>query len=122
MRWKRSGIGLAGQIMVKNVSGHTCRLGHKPWVVPLGIDGDQLPVEAIITLELRLRPVILDPGGRAAAPIGWAGWCGDAASGVVRVNWGSGSALVEVEGPRQPDCPDSGQPTNLWSSWFDALE
>jgi uncharacterized protein DUF4232 len=121
VRWERAGVGLEGQIIVENVSGRTCRLSHKPWVIPLGTDGRELPVEAIITADARLRPVILAPGGRAAAPVGWAGWCGDAASGVVRVNWGSGSAVVEVEGPRQPDCPDPGQPTNLSSSWFDAL-
>jgi hypothetical protein len=122
VRWKRAGVGLEGQIVVENVSDHPCRLGHKPWLVPLGTGGEQLPVEVIITAELRLPPVILAPGGRAAAPVGWAGWCGDAASRVVRVHWGSGSALVEVEGPRQPDCPNSGQPTNLSSSWFDALD
>jgi hypothetical protein len=121
VRWERAGVGLAGQLIVENVSGRTCRLSHKPWVVPLGMAGEQLPVEAIITADARLRPVILAPGERAAAPVGWAGWCGDAASGVVRVNWVSGSAVVEVEGPRQPDCPDPGQPTNLSSSWFDAL-
>lgn len=122
VRWERAGVGLAGQILVENVSGRTCRLSHKPWVIPLGTDGRELPVEAIITAELRLDPVILGPGGRAAAPVGWAGWCGDAASGVVRVNWFSGSAVVEVEGPRRPDCPDLGQPTNLSSSWFDSLD
>jgi len=108
--------------MVENLSGHTCRLSHKPWVMPLGTDGRELPVEALTTMELRIQPVILAPGARAAAPVGWAGWCGDPASGVVRVNWFSGSAVVEVEGPRQPDCPDAGQPTNLSSSWFDALD
>jgi len=122
VQWERSGIGLAGQIIVENLSGRTCRLSHKPWVIPLGTDSRELPVEALITAEFRLPPVILAPGGRAAAPVGWAGWCGDAASGVVRVNWVSGSAVVEVEGPRQPDCPDSGQPTNLSSSWFDVLD
>ena len=122
VRWERAGVGLEGQIIVENVGGRTCRLSEKPGVVPLGADGRELTVEVLITMELRDGPVILAPGGRAAAPVGWAGWCGDPASGVVRVNWFSGSAVVEVEGPRQPDCPDSGQPTNLWSSWFDALD
>jgi hypothetical protein len=87
-----------------------------------GADGRELAVEVFVTADARLRPVILAPGGRAAAPVGWAGWCGEAASGVVRVDWSSGSAVVEVAGPRQPDCPDPGQPTNLWSSWFDTLD
>ena len=116
VRWERAGVGLVGQILVENIGGRTCRLSDKPWVVPLGADGKQLPVEA------RDQPVIVAPGERAAAPVEWAGWCGDPASGVARVNWFSGSAVVEVEGPRQPDCPDPGQPTNLSSSWFDALD
>jgi hypothetical protein len=122
VRWERAGAGLAGQILVENISGHACRLSHKPWVIPLGTDGRELPVEALITMELRLDPMILDPGRRAAAPVGWAGWCGDAASGLVAVKWVSGSAVVEVEGPRQPDCPGPGQPTNLSSSWFEVLD
>jgi hypothetical protein len=108
VRWERAGVGLEGQIIVENVSGRTCRLSHKPWVVPLGMAGEQLPVGAIITADARLRPVILAPGGRAAAPVGWAGWCGDAASGVVRVNWVSGSAVVEVEGPANRTAPTLG--------------
>jgi hypothetical protein len=122
VRWEHAEVGLAGQIIVENISGHPCRLSHKPWLIPLGTDGRELPVEVVITADLRLRPVILDPAGRVAAPVGWAGWCGDAASGVVRVNWVSGSALVEVEGPRQPDCPDPGRPSNLSSSWFETLD
>jgi Protein of unknown function (DUF4232) len=119
--WERSGVGLVGQIIVENVGGRTCRLSHKPSVTPLGADGRELPVEKIITMETRLRPAILEPGNRAAAPVEWAGWCGDPASGVVRVDWFDGSAMVGVEGPPQPDCPDAGQPTNLSSSWFDPL-
>jgi hypothetical protein len=122
VRWERSGTSLVGQIIVENVSGHSCRLSHEPWLVPLRLDGSRLPVEVVITADFRTRPVILARGRRAAAPVGWAGWCGDPASGVVRVEWGSGSAEVEVDGPRQPDCPDSGHPTNISSSWFEFLE
>jgi hypothetical protein len=62
VRWERARVGLAGQIVVENVSGRTCRLSHKPSVMPMGMDGDQLPVEVLITMELRIPPVILDPG------------------------------------------------------------
>jgi hypothetical protein len=51
VRWERAGVGLEGQIMVENVSGRTCRLSHQPEVVPLGTDGRELPVEAIITAD-----------------------------------------------------------------------
>jgi Protein of unknown function (DUF4232) len=112
---------MAGQIVVENVSDRACRLIDKPAVIPLGTDGRELPVETVITVEARLQPVILQPGGRAAAPVEWAGWCGDAVSGAVRVSWFSGSAVVEVEGPHQPDCLEAGQPTNLSTSWFEPL-
>jgi hypothetical protein len=70
VRWERAGVGLAGQILVENVGGRTCRLSEKPWVVPLGADGRELPVEVFLTADARLRPVILAPGERAAAPSG----------------------------------------------------
>jgi hypothetical protein len=70
VRWERAGIGLAGQILVENIGGRTGRLSEKPWVVPLGADGKQLPVEALTTMEARDQPVILAPGGRAAARSG----------------------------------------------------
>jgi hypothetical protein len=35
-RWERAGVGLAGQILVENVGGRTCRLSDQPSVVPLG--------------------------------------------------------------------------------------
>jgi hypothetical protein len=39
----------------------------------LGTDGRELPVEVFLTADARLDPVILAPGGRAAALVGWAG-------------------------------------------------
>jgi hypothetical protein len=35
-RWERAGVGLAGQILVENVGGRTCRLSDQPSVVPWG--------------------------------------------------------------------------------------
>jgi Protein of unknown function (DUF4232) len=68
VRWTRVAVGLEGQVVVENISGDPCRLSHKPWVVPLGTDGRELPVEVVVTADMRLRPVILDSGRRAAAP------------------------------------------------------
>lgn len=78
VRWERAGVGLEGQIIVGNVSGRTCRLSHKPWVVPLGMAGEQLPVEASITADARPRPGILAPGG------GWLHPSGGPAGAVMR--------------------------------------
>src|SRR6266699_2838150 len=75
-RFRTRGRGItsrrAGPMIWENVSGRTCRLSHKPWVVPLGADGRELPVVALTTMEFRIGPVILAPVARAAAPVGWA--------------------------------------------------
>jgi Protein of unknown function (DUF4232) len=118
VRWSRDGTGLRGQVVATNVGDRACRLANKPTVTPLRPDGSSLPVTTVITLEW-VSPgyVILHPGQRAAAPLRWASWCGQQASGRARVEWGEGSAIAGVTGPAQPDC-DSGRGGNITSSWF----
>lgn len=123
LRWERSGDGLAGEVVAENVGGRTCQLGGKPTVRPLGRNGEALPAEHLISLELRIpSAVVLRPGGRAAAPVSWAGWCGDPASGRVVIGWDGGSVVVDAQGPSQPRCPDEGAATNLSSSWFNLVD
>jgi Domain of unknown function (DUF4232) len=122
VHWARDGAGLRGQVVAENVGGRACRLAGKPAVTPLAADGTPLPAQTVITLEW-LSPgyVILEPGQRAAARLGWGNWCGPQATGRARVDWGSGEAVAEVHGPAQPDC-SPGQPDNLVSSWFQLIE
>lgn len=118
VRWERDGAGLRGQVIAENVGGRVCRLPGKPHVTPLGADGTPLPVQTVITMELR-HPgyVILGPGQRAAAPVRWGCWSGQSASGRALVSWGGPAATAHVEGPLQPECA-AGSPENLSSSWF----
>jgi len=116
--WEQDGGGLRGQVVAENVGGRACRLAGKPGVTPLAADGTPLPAQTVSTLEWRSPGyVILEPGQRAAARLGWGSWCGQQAGGRARVDWGSGEAVAEVHGPSQPDC-SPGQPGNLTSSWF----
>jgi hypothetical protein len=119
VRWTRAvGGGLRGEVVAENVSGRACRLGNKPALRPLGLDGQPLGVDQAITLELRLPPfVILQPGRRASASISWSGWSGRPASGRIIVFWEGGSAAVDAEGPVQPGPPERGA-GGLSSSWF----
>ena len=110
--------GLRGEVVAANVSGRTCRLGNKPGLRPIGVDGQPLDVRQYVTLELRVPPfVVLRPGQRASAPIHWSGWHGRPASGRIIVSWEGGSATVDAEGPAQPGVPTHGR-GNLISSWF----
>lgn len=119
--WEREGAGLRGQVIAENVSGLACRLAGKPQVRPLQPDGTPLPAETVISLEMRTPGyVILSPGERAAAPVSWASWCGQRASGRAQVSWDGGSAVAEVRGPAQPECVQ-GRSGNLTSSWFGLL-
>lgn len=121
LRWERSGDALAGEVVAENITGRACRMEGKPALTPLGLDGQPLPTQHIISLELRVPSyVVLQPGQRAAARVRWGGWCGEPCSGRVRVRWEGGSAVVDVQGPRQPACPEEGG-GNLTSSWFELL-
>jgi hypothetical protein len=121
VRWERHGTGLRGQVIAQNAGSRACRLAGKPGVAPLGLDGMPLPAETIITLEM-IHPgyVILQPGQRAAAPVGWSNWCGQQASARARVSWQGGEAVADVHGPVQPGCCQ-GRPGNLSSSWFSLI-
>ena len=120
VRWERDGAGLRGQVIAENTGSRACRLPGKPGVTPLGLDGEPLPVETVITLEW-LSPgyVTLEPGQRAAAPVAWDSWDGLAASSRAQVTWAGGAATAAVEGPAQPDA--TGAPRNIASSWFRLL-
>lgn len=125
LQWERTTDGgLTGQLIAENVSPHPRVISGKPAIRPIGVDGVPLTVQMMITLELRIPPyALLAPGGRAAAPVRWAGWDGPPASDQVLVEWRGGSRLVTATGPTQPDPPVPGiaTPTNITSSWFTTL-
>jgi hypothetical protein len=122
--WEAEGTGLRGQVIAENVSGRRCRLPGKPGVVPVGLDGEPLPVRTTITLEGRSPGyAVLEAGGRAAAPVRWDSWCGEAAGDQALVTWSGHESVTgraTVTGPRQPSC--QGRSGAIWAGWFDALE
>jgi hypothetical protein len=119
LEWESDGAKLRGHVVVENVSARTCRLPGKPAIVPVGQDGNPLPVMTLITLEL-MGPGYVDisPGQRAAASAGWGSWCGQPAARRALIQWDGGEeAPAEVRGPAQPGCDPEGS-HNLTSSWF----
>jgi len=117
LTWGSVNGNLEGTLEAVNVSAHPVRLTGKPGLKPLGADGEPLDTTGVVSLELKLPGyVVLQPGDKAAAPVGWAGWDGPAASGVVLVSWDGARTEVQASGPAQP--PSQGPATNLWSSWF----
>jgi hypothetical protein len=122
VNWQRDGTGLRGHVIAENVSDHTCQLANKPTVTPLQADGSPLPVDTIITLEMRTPGYVnLEPGQRAAALVLWASWCGQQASNQALVKWPGGSAIARVDGPTQPACGPS-RAYNITSSWFNPIK
>ncbi|HEX8079659.1 MAG TPA: DUF4232 domain-containing protein [Jatrophihabitans sp.] len=118
LNWQDEDGALKGALQARNVSEHRVRLSGKPHLIPLDADGNPLEAESIMTLELRLPGYAeLGPGESATSQVGWAGWDGPAAGGIVRIEWSGGQADVPAAGPRQPS--ETGPATNLWSSWFD---
>ena len=117
--WEHDGRGaLAGKVIAENVSGRACRLANKPHVTPLRPDGTPLPVETIVTLEMKMPPyVVLEPGQRAASRVDWGPWCGEQASDRARVDWLGGSTVATVHGPTQPERSPA-KSNYLISSWF----
>lgn len=118
LTWTAEDGALKGVLKARNVSEHRVRLSGKPQLTPLDTDGNPLETVSIMTLELKLPGYVeLDPGESAASEVGWGGWDGPAAGGIVRVEWPGGQADVQAAGPRQPSA--TGSATNLWSSWFE---
>lgn len=124
LEWEMDGYGaLGGRIVLRNTGHRVCRVGGKPVATPLDAHGHPLPVQSVQTMELRMPTwVVLRPGARAAAGVSWNGWCGDAASGRVRVRWEHGDATVAVSGPAQPRCHGEGHAENLSSTWFRVID
>jgi hypothetical protein len=122
VHWQHDGTGLRGQVIAQNVSDRACQLANKPTVTPLQADGSPLPVDTIITLEMKIPGYVnLQPGQRAAALLLWSSWCGQQASSQALVQWPGGSTVAKVDGPAQPDCGPS-RACNITSSWFNLIK
>jgi|SRR3954452_19846268 hypothetical protein len=121
LRWQTVSDGaLDGLLEVRNIGPRPIRVGGKPLVTPLGVDGRPLAADFLVTAELRIPPHLdLLPGQRAAAPVSWSGWNGPPSSGRVRVEFEGVTVDVVADGPAQPASTE--EPTNLSSSWFDLL-
>lgn len=121
LTWRADAGSLKGELQALNVCDHVVRLSGKPRLVPIGVDGEQLDADAIVSAEMKLPGYVeLAPGERASAPVSWAGWDGPPASGRLIVGWQGGRVEVEAFGPRQPE--SVGPPTNLSSSWFERVD
>jgi hypothetical protein len=117
LTWLAEDGALKGALTASNVSERRVRLSGKPQLIPLDADGRPLEAVTIMTMELLLPGYVeLGPGESAVSDVGWAGWDGPPAGGVVRVEWPGGHAEVQARGPHQPSA--TGPATNLWSSWF----
>lgn len=86
LEWEMTERGsLSGRVLVEDTGTRACRIGGKPTITP-----DE----------------------RAAAEVGWSGWCGEPASGQVRVKWQFAEGTVRVDGPIQRRCSREEHPTN----------
>jgi hypothetical protein len=118
--WETDSGSLKGELVAINVCEHVVRVSGKPRLIPIGIDGEPLDADTIVSLEMKVPGhVDLGPGERAAASVLWAGWDGPPASSRVVVGWRGGRQEVEASGPRQPESP--GPPTNISTSWFELV-
>jgi hypothetical protein len=117
LSWHPVGDGLHGLLQALNVCNHPVRLSNKPALIPVGLTGEPLHADTIVTAEFRPPGYAeVAPGERASARVTWAGWDGAPASGRWIVRWDGGQAEVEASGPRQPK--GRGPATSLSSSWF----
>ena len=118
LAWTGHGRLLRGELSVRNVGAVRVRLSGKPQLIPLGLDGSELPVPCINTLEFRPPSYVdLDPGETAISNVNWGGhWDGANPSGRFVVKWRGGSSQVTASGPRHPI--GSVQATNIMAGWF----
>jgi len=117
LTWKAVDGRLSGILEGRNVCDHPVRLSNKPVLIPVGVDGEPLDAQTVVTLELRLPPYAdVGPGEMASSGVSWGGWDGPPASGTVIVKWDGGQVEVAASGPPQPSSRGPG--TNLSSSWF----
>jgi hypothetical protein len=118
--WHDEDGSLRGWVEVRNVGDRPCRLSGKPSITPLSADGSRLDAPTIVTAELKLPGyVVLEPGQRARAAIGWGAWDGPTAGVQVVVGWEGQEKQVTVSGPTQPSRSEG--PTNIWSYWFELV-
>ena len=115
--WRRDDEGsLEGELRALNIAERAVRVSSKPRLAALGLAGEDLEVDMIVTAEMRVPGfVLLEPGERARAPVLWSGWDGPPCSGRFIVDLAGGQATVRASGPRQPR---SQGPATLLSSWW----
>jgi len=122
LKWRAMADGcLEGELVVVNGADGPVRVSGKPVLVALGVDGEDLGVDMVVTAELQIPDfVVLAPGERARALVSWSGWSGAPCSGRFRVQLPGGWTELRAEGPRQPLA--RGPATNLSSLWFEHLD
>ncbi len=119
--WTKTATGLTGLLKVTNHTTTACDLAVKPAVYPLGSDGKRLDVQNVMSAEGYAGPSQLLPAATATSTLSWPSWCGAGAGDRADVDWGSGTATVNVApGPTTPAC-SSGAPNNISSGWFGPL-
>ena len=112
---------LEGELVAINDTDQRVRVSSRPMLVALGVDGEDLGVDIVVTAELRIPDfVVLGPGERARALLSWGGWDGPLCSGRFRIELPGGRTELSASGPRQPRA--RGPATNLSSSWFERLD
>jgi hypothetical protein len=112
---------LEGEVVALNDAEHPVRVSGRPMLAAMGVDGEDLGVDMVVTAELRIPDfVVLGPGQRARAPVSWGGWNGPPCSGRFRIGLPGGRTELSASGPRQPEA--RGPATNLSSSWFERLD
>jgi hypothetical protein len=119
--WASPDGALEGELVVVNRADHVVRVSGRPALAALGVDGQSLGADMVLTAELRVPDfVVLAPGERARAGVTWGGWDGPDCSGRFRVVLRGGRAELGGSGPRQPQA--RGPATNLSASWFETAD